>query len=105
MESEDSIEIYDNFDNMKLNDNLLRGIYSHGFETPSVIQQKVIVPFISGRDIIAQSQSGTGKTGAFTIGCLARIELNKRSPQALILSPTRELAEQTNRVFEALNVN
>ena len=60
---------------MDLNDKLLRGIYGHGYERPSAIQQKAIIPFCSGRDIIAQAQSGTGKTATFTIGILSRLDL------------------------------
>ena len=58
------------FEDLDLNDNLLRGIYSYGFEKPSNIQYKSIPIINSGKDIIAQSQSGTGKTGAFSIGIL-----------------------------------
>jgi len=87
------------FDEMGLDNKLLRGIYGYGFEKPSAIQQRAIVPMISGVDIIAQAQSGTGKTGSFTIATLARLDWNrKRDTQALILSPTRELAQQTHEV-------
>lgn len=87
-------EIIDNFDDMKLNENLLRGIYSYGFEKPSMIQSKAVVPIASGRDVLAQSQSGTGKTGAFVIGTLQRINGNVDGCQAIIVTPTRELALQ-----------
>jgi translation initiation factor 4A len=60
----------ESFDDMGLNDNLLRGIYAYGFERPSSIQQRAIKPIMDGRDVIAQGQSGTGKTGTFTIGVL-----------------------------------
>src|SRR5437868_9188672 len=63
----------DNFENMNLKENLLRGIYSYGFEKPSKIQQCTIPVITQGKDIVAQSQSGTGKTGSFTIGILQRI--------------------------------
>ena len=96
------LEVFNSFDDMGLTDELLRGIFSYGFEKPSVIQQKAIVPFKTGRDMIAQSQSGTGKTGAFSIGCLARVNLNDPETQAIVISPTRELAEQTNKVFHEL---
>ena len=88
----------DNFDDMGLDDLLLRGIYSIGFENPSIIQKKAIVPTSSGRDIIAQAQSGTGKTATFTIGTLQRINWERAVPQVLVLAPTRELAEQINSV-------
>jgi len=84
---------------MPLHPHLLRGIYSYGFEKPSAIQQRAIVPFIKGGDIIAQAQSGTGKTGAFAIGTLQRMDFTLRQVQALILSPTRELALQTDQVI------
>jgi len=61
----ESEKLFTSFDEMSLKENLLRGIYAYGFERPSLIQQKAIVPIISGRDIIAQAQSGTGKTGTF----------------------------------------
>lgn len=79
---------------MGLKDELLRGIYAYGFEKPSAIQQRAILPCISGRDVIAQAQSGTGKTATFVISILQRIDTNVNECQALILAPTRELAQQ-----------
>ena len=76
--------------------------YSHfllGFEKPSAIQQRAILPIIKGRDVLAQSQSGTGKTGVFCIGILQNIDTSLMATQALILSPTRELAEQSQKVL------
>ncbi len=76
--------------------------YSHfllGFEKPSAIQQRAILPIIKGRDVLAQSQSGTGKTGVFCIGILQNIDTSVMETQALILSPTRELAEQSQKVL------
>ena len=64
------------FDNLNLKDNLLRGIYSYGFENPSKIQHMAIPHIIAGKDLIAQAHSGTGKTGAFTIGCLQKLDEN-----------------------------
>mmetsp|Transcript_27817 Transcript_27817/g.55712 ORF Transcript_27817/g.55712 Transcript_27817/m.55712 type:complete len:464 (+) Transcript_27817:135-1526(+) len=90
------------FDAMGLNDDLLKGIYAYGFERPSAIQQRAIRPIIRGRDVIAQSQSGTGKTAVFSIAALQILERNTRETQVLVLSPTRELAEQTSRVVSAL---
>jgi len=100
-EDQDVVKI-DNFDNMNLRQELLRGIYSYGFERPSTIQQKAIVPTITGKDIIAQAQSGTGKTATFTIGTLNQIDTENKVVQALILAPTRELASQIHKVVEAL---
>lgn len=91
------------FDELNLDDNLLRGIYSHGFELPSVIQKKAIKPIIAGRDVIAQSQSGTGKTGSFLIGSMAKVDLAIKQPQVIILCPNRELATQIHYNFESLN--
>ena len=91
---------YETFDEMKLKMNLLRGIYAYGFEKPSSIQQKAIIPMTQGHDIIGQSQSGTGKTATFLISTLQIIDEKLKKPQALILSPTRELSEQ---IFNVLN--
>jgi translation initiation factor 4A len=86
------------FDEMNLKEDLLRGIYAYGFEKPSTIQQRGIVPIVKGFDTIAQAQSGTGKTATFTIGVLERIDLGLKQCQALILAPTRELANQSHKV-------
>ncbi|KAJ6246651.1 eukaryotic initiation factor 4a-ii [Anaeramoeba flamelloides] len=95
-------EIHESFDDMGLKENILHGIVSYGFEYPSKIQQKAIVPIVKGRDVIAQAQSGTGKTATFAIGTLERIDPKLNRTQALILSPTRELAKQTMDVVENL---
>jgi translation initiation factor 4A len=81
---------------------LLRGIFAYGFENPSPIQKKAILPIVKGRDIIAQAQSGTGKTATFTIGALSRVDLDKDETQVLVLSPTRELSFQTTKVMEGI---
>jgi translation initiation factor 4A len=88
----------ESFDNMGLREELLRGIYSYGFERPSLIQQKAIIPLVSKKDIIAQAQSGTGKTATFAIGVLQQLDYTKTECQALILAPTRELAQQIQKV-------
>ena len=90
------------FDELGINDNLLRGIYGYGFEKPSIIQNKAIPVLISGKDLIAQAQSGTGKTGAFSIGSLCIIDIKLKQTQIIVLSPTRELAEQTFNVMKEL---
>jgi len=95
-------EVIETFDGMELPEELLRGIYSYGFEKPSAIQQRAIRPAISGKDLIAQAQSGTGKTATFAIGCLACIKQEVQECQALILAPTRELAVQIQKVVLAL---
>ena len=86
------------FDELGLCEDLLRGIYAYGFERPSVIQQKAILPMLSGRDTIAQAQSGTGKTATFCIALLQKIDASLRRTQAVVLAPTRELAEQSANV-------
>ena len=95
-------ESVETFDELNLKPDLLRGIYGYGFEKPSIIQQKAILPIIKGNDVIAQAQSGTGKTAAFAIGTLQLVEPDKDEIQCLILSPTRELAHQTSIVYQFL---
>ena len=95
-------ESVETFDELNLKPDLLRGIYGYGFEKPSIIQQKAILPIITANDVIAQAQSGTGKTAAFAIGTLQLVEPEKDEIQCLILSPTRELAHQTSIVYQFL---
>lgn len=95
-------EVCENFDDMNLKEELLRGIYAYGFEKPSAIQQRAIVPCIKGMDVIAQAQSGTGKTATFSIAILEKIDTGLRECQALILAPTRELAQQIQKVVMSL---
>jgi translation initiation factor 4A len=101
-EQSETVRVYESFDDMGLNDNLIRGIYSYGFEQPSKIQQLAIVPMSHRTDILAQSQSGTGKTGAFTIGALSVVDPNLKAPQVLVICPTRELSQQTERVAQSI---
>ena len=91
------------FDNLDIKDNLLRGIYSYGFEKPSNIQHKAIPIINTGKDLIAQSQSGTGKTGAFTIGVLNNINIEDKTTQSIVISPPQEFAEQTYAVMGNLS--
>jgi translation initiation factor 4A len=95
-------ESVETFDELNLKSELLRGIYGYGFEKPSAIQQKAILPIIKQRDVIAQAQSGTGKTAAFAIGSLQLVDVTKDEIQCLVLSPTRELAQQTSIVYQFL---
>ena len=96
-------ESINSFDDLNLKDNLLRGIYSYGFENPSPIQSKAI-PFMNTKnDLIAQAQSGTGKTGAFSIGILNNIDPSQQSIQALVVNPTHELANQNCNVMRELS--
>ena len=100
-----SIEEWDDV-NLNLDSNILRGIFAYGFEQPSPIQKKALYPMTmrdkngKRRDIIAQAQSGTGKTGCFTVGVLNNIDFSRAETQALILAPTHELARQICDVLE-----
>jgi len=88
----------------ELDSNLLRGIYAYGFDNPSTIQQKSILSFFEKKDMVAQAQSGTGKTGAFSVGVLQNVDLSVKKVQAVILAPTRELAKQIHDVVSGLGV-
>ena len=106
--SENENENYTSFDQMNLDTQLLRGIYGYGFESPSSIQQRAIIPFVNGNELIAQAQSGTGKTGAFSIALLQKLATLKNNGdlknvcQAIVLLPTRPLANQVKSVMESL---
>ena len=72
------VPVFTDFESMGLSDGLLRGVYAYGFEKPSIIQQRAIVPCISGRDVVAQAQSGTGKTATFAISLLQQLDTSKK---------------------------
>ncbi|NP_001091916.1 eukaryotic initiation factor 4a [Strongylocentrotus purpuratus] len=95
-------QVVENFDDMGLRESLLRGIYAYGFEKPSAIQQRAILPCCEGKDVIAQAQSGTGKTATFAISILQQLNVEEKQCQALVLAPTRELAQQIHKVIVAL---
>ncbi|KAH9641114.1 hypothetical protein HF086_000762 [Spodoptera exigua] len=101
-DTSEDVEVIPTFDSMGLRDELLRGIYTYGFEKPSAIQQRSILPIVKGRDVIAQAQSGTGKTATFSISILQSLDTTLRETQVLVLSPTRELATQIQKVILAL---
>jgi len=101
-ETSEDVEICRTFDKIGLKDDLLRGVFAYGFDRPSAVQQRAIRPILKGRDVIVQSQSGTGKTSVFCLGALQAVDFNLQEPQALLLSPTRELAEQSAKVCLAL---
>jgi translation initiation factor 4A len=101
--SEPNIQIFNSWDELDLNPDLLRGIYGYGFERPSPIQSKAIHPIKEGKDLIAQAQSGTGKTATFTIGALSRIDITNNFNQVLVLVPTHELAQQITSVIQSLS--
>ena len=107
-----SLTNIDEWDDERLNlkTEILRGIYSYGFEKPSPIQKKGLLPMVSindetkkRSDILAQAQSGTGKTGCFVIGTLQIIDFNVNETQALILAPTHELATQIFKVMTEIS--
>jgi len=95
-------ETVDTFDQLDLKADLLRGIYGYGFVKPSIIQSKGVLPILRSRDTIAQAQSGTGKTATFAISILQVIDPEAARCQALVLAPTRELAQQIQRVIICL---
>ncbi len=97
-ETSEDLDIVTSFDDFGLKENLLRGIYAYGFEKPSAVQQRAVIPILKGRDVIVQSQSGTGKTAVFCLGALQSVNVSDRETQVIILSPTRELAEQSQKV-------
>lgn len=99
----DNSNSIENWDDLKCDMKLIRGIYSYGFEKPSPIQQKSIKPIIDKKDVIAQAQSGTGKTGCFAIASLALIDYDLDASQIIILAPTRELAEQIKKVVDNIS--
>ena len=99
----DEIESYDTFDKMNLKEPLLRGIYAYGFEKPSTIQSKAIFPITKGGDVIAQAQSGTGKTATFLIGSLQQVDVTLNRPQVLVICPNHELAQQIYYNYSCLS--
>jgi len=101
-ETSPEVKVISSFEDLDLKADLLKGVFGYGFEAPSAVQQRAIKPIIDGRDLIVQSQSGTGKTCVFSLGALNCVDKIEREPQVLILSPTRELAEQSQKVCLAL---
>jgi len=101
--SSDSVEEITNWNDLNIKENLLRGIFSFGFENPSPIQKRAIKPIIEKNDVIAQAQSGTGKTGAFTISSIEVVDETVQETQALIMAPTRELAIQIIGVLDKMS--
>lgn len=100
---DDTIELINQWDDLDIDPNILRGIYAYGYEKPSPIQRRGIKPIVDGRDVIGQAQSGTGKTATFCIGVLSRIDVTKNATQALIMSPTHELTRQITKVIKSLS--
>jgi len=90
------------FDDFYLKRELLMGIFEKGYEKPSPIQEETIPIALAGRDILARAKNGTGKTAAFVIPCLEKVDPTKNTLQVLVLVPTRELALQTSQVTKEL---
>ncbi|WP_300617366.1 DEAD/DEAH box helicase [Dokdonella sp.] len=88
------------FSDLGLADTLLQALSAVGYETPSPIQAATIPPLLEGRDVLGQAQTGTGKTAAFALPVLSRLDLSRTKPQALVLAPTRELAIQVAEAFQ-----
>ena len=97
------VEKVSSFEDLELAVPIMRGIFSHGFESPSPIQQVAVRPMMAGYDIIAQAQSGLGKTATFCIGALTRVNVDDNFSQIIILSHTREMASQIWAVMVSLN--
>jgi ATP-dependent RNA helicase DeaD len=93
-------ETINSFADLELSESLLKALADSGYETPTPIQAKMIPAILSGRDVLGQAQTGTGKTAAFALPILERIDLDLHEPQALILTPTRELAIQVAESFK-----
>lgn len=88
------------FSELQLSDALLRVLHDIGYETPSPIQAATIPLLLANRDVLGQAQTGTGKTAAFALPILSRINIKQTTPQALVLAPTRELAIQVAEAFQ-----
>ena len=88
------------FNDLKLSPDVLKGLEKVGYEKPSPIQAEIIPHVIEGRDVLGQAQTGTGKTAAFALPVLSKIDLSQKNPQVLVLAPTRELAIQVAEAFQ-----
>jgi ATP-dependent RNA helicase DeaD len=88
------------FSDLGLSAEVLKGLAAVGYETPSQIQAATIPPLLEGRHVVGLAQTGTGKTAAFALPILSRLDLSQKTPQALVLAPTRELAIQVSEAFE-----
>lgn len=94
-----ALSLQTTFRDLPLIDEVQQAVQAAGYETPTPIQAQIIPEMLAGRDLLAQSQTGTGKTAAFALPILSRIKINQRAPQALVLTPTRELAIQVAKSF------
>ena len=89
------------FAQLGLSEPVMQAVTAIGYETPSPIQAATIPAMLEGRDVLGQAQTGTGKTAAFALPVLSKIDLQQIKPQALILAPTRELAIQVAEAFQS----
>jgi len=89
------------FNDLALSEPVLKAVESAGYETPSPIQAQIIPFMLDGRDVLGQAQTGTGKTAAFALPILSKINLSQKDPQVLVLAPTRELAIQVAEAFQS----
>ena len=88
------------FNELALSKAVLKALDDAGYETPTPIQAQIIPEILAGKDVVGQAQTGTGKTAAFALPLLSRIDLKKKNPQVLVLTPTRELAIQVAEAFQ-----
>ncbi|PVG84823.1 ATP-dependent RNA helicase [Nocardioides gansuensis] len=88
------------FDGLGLTPEVLKVLSDVGYETPSAIQAQTIPPLLEGRHVVGLAQTGTGKTAAFALPILSQLDTSQKTPQALVLAPTRELALQVSEAFE-----
>ena len=101
----DSVEADSRFDEFELCTDVKKAVKDLGYQTPTAIQAEIIPHVLDGRDVLAQSQTGTGKTAAFALPILSQIDTSRCEPQVLVLAPTRELAIQVSRSFEQYGAN
>ena len=100
MSNDDDERDVQSFADLGLAGPVLSAVASVGYEAPSPIQAATIPPMMAGRDVVGLAQTGTGKTAAFALPILSRLDLSQKKPQALVLAPTRELALQVCEAFE-----
>ena len=91
----------EHFEQLALSSSLLETLQELGYEAPSPIQAATIPPMLEGHDVLGQAQTGTGKTAAFALPILEKLDWSDRQPQALVLTPTRELAIQVAEAFQS----
>ena len=100
MSDEQPVAPEQTFSDLGLSPEVLKALADVGYETPSQIQALTIPPLLEGRHVVGLAQTGTGKTAAFALPILSRLDFNQKTPQALVLAPTRELAIQVSEAFE-----